>query len=78
MPARFIKLISQSDDFSTEHIEDLKQITDEYRRVRKARARLVRLQGQLLAIVDQMQELRVAQGERELDKIRSTASRSRR
>ena len=63
---------------SAEHMEDLKQITDEYRRVRKARARLVRLQGQLLAIVDQMQELRVAQGERELDKIRSAASRSRR
>ena len=58
--------------------QELKQITDEYRRVRKARARLVRLQGQLLAIVDQMQELRVAQGERDLDKIRSTASHSRR
>jgi hypothetical protein len=38
----------------------------------------VRLQGQLLAIVDQMQELRVAEGERKLDQVRSTASRSRR
>lgn len=63
---------------SAAYLEDLKQITDEYRRVRQARARLVRLQRQLLAIVDQMQELRVAQGERELDKIRSTASRSQR
>jgi hypothetical protein len=61
-----------------ERIEDLKQLTDEYRRVRKARARLVRLQGQLLAIVDQMQELRVAQGEPELKRIRSAASRLRR
>ena len=62
----------------TDQIPKLKTVTDEYRRVRQARARLVKLQHQLLDIVDQMQELRVQQGERELDKIRSASARSTR
>ncbi|MBW3599945.1 MAG: hypothetical protein KY475_22070 [Planctomycetes bacterium] len=62
----------------TNQIEKLKKITDEYRRVRKARTTLVRLQGQLLSIVDQIQDLRVAEGERALAKVRSTASHSTR
>jgi hypothetical protein len=61
-----------------EQIESLKKVTDEYRRVRKARAQLVRLQRQLLDIVDQMQAVRVAQGERDLEKSRSASSRSTR
>jgi hypothetical protein len=61
-----------------DRIESLKAITDEYRRVRQARARLVRLQQQLLGIIDQIQQLRVQQGERELKQVRSASSRSRR
>ena len=60
-----------------DRIETFQAITDEYRRVRQARARLVRLQKELLCIVDQMQELRVQQGERELKRMRSASSRSR-
>jgi hypothetical protein len=62
----------------TDQIPKLKTVTDEYRRVRQARARLVKLQQQLIDMVDQMQELRVQQGERELDKIRSASARSTR
>ena len=61
-----------------DRLETFKAITDEYRRVRQARARLVRLQQQLLDIIDQIQQLRVQQGERELNQIRSTSSRPRR
>jgi len=61
-----------------DRIETFKAITDEYRRVRQARARLVRLQQELLRTVDQMQALRVQQGERELNRMRSASSRSRR
>lgn len=61
-----------------EQIGQLKKITDEYQRYRQARARLVRLQRQLLDAVDRIQDLRVQDGERDLDKIRSAASRSSR
>lgn len=61
-----------------DRIETFQAMTDDYRRVRQARARLVRLQQQLLHIVDQIQALRVQQGERELNRMRSTSSRSRR
>ena len=43
-------------------IDTLKKMTDEYRRFRKARAQLVRLQRQMLEWVDQIQALRVQQG----------------
>lgn len=55
-------------------IEKLKQVTDEYRRLRKARARLVRLQQELLDTIDEMTALRVQQGERDLERIRSASS----
>jgi hypothetical protein len=61
-----------------DRVETFKAITDDDRRVRQARARLVQLQQQLLHIVDQMQELRVQLGERELNRMRSASSRSRR
>jgi hypothetical protein len=61
-----------------DRVETFKTITDDYRRVRQARVRLVQLQQQLLHIVDQMQELRVQLGERELNRMRSASSRSRR
>lgn len=61
-----------------DQVEQLKKVTDEYRRFRKARARLVRLQRQMLDIVDQIQDLRVQQAERDLEKIRSASSRSSR
>jgi hypothetical protein len=59
-----------------EHLATLKQMTDDYRQHRQRRAQLVKLQKQALRLVDQIQELRVQQGERELQKMRSDSSRS--
>jgi len=60
-----------------EQIESLRKMTDAYRRFRQARARLVRLQRQMLELVDQLQGQRVQQGEREFQKLRAASSRSR-
>jgi hypothetical protein len=49
-------------------------MTDDYRSFRKARAQLVRLQRQMLERVDQIQSLRVQQGERDFRKIRFASS----
>jgi len=62
---------------SAEQVESLRKMTDAYRRFRKARARLVRLQRQMLELVDQLQGQRVQQGEREFQKLRAASSRSR-
>lgn len=61
----------------TSQIDTLKEMTDEYRRFRKTRAQLVRLQRQLLNLVDQIQAQRVQQGERDFRKIRSASSLAR-
>ncbi|MBC8867920.1 MAG: hypothetical protein H8E44_00795 [Planctomycetes bacterium] len=60
-----------------EQIESLRKMTDEYRRFRTARAQLVRLQRQMLELVDQLQGQRVQQGEREFRRMRAASSRSR-
>lgn len=60
-----------------ERLESLKQMTDGYRQHRQRRAQLVKLQKQALRLVDQIQELRVLQGERELQKMLSASSSSR-
>ena len=60
-----------------EQIGSVQTLTDEYRRFRKARAQLVRLQRQMLELVDQLQGRRVEQGEREFGKLRAASSRSR-
>ena len=60
-----------------DQIDALENMTDDYRSFRKARAQLVRLQRQMLERVDQIQALRVQQGERDFRKIRSTSSHAR-
>lgn len=58
----------------TEQVDTLRKMTDHYRRFRKARAELVRLQRQMLELVDQIQHQRVQQGEREFEKMRAASS----
>jgi hypothetical protein len=60
-----------------EQIDTLRTITDNYRRVRQARARLVRWQRQLLTLVDALEVARVQLGEAEFQKGRSTAVKPR-
>lgn len=59
---------------AAEHIQSLQKLTDDYRRFRKARAQLVRLQRRMLQQVDQIQELRVQQAEQEFQKMRNPSS----
>lgn len=54
---------------ATEHLEPLRHMTDHYRRCRKARAQLVRWHKQLLQLVDELEALRVQQGEAEFQKL---------
>ena len=54
-------------------IAALRQMTDDYRRVRQTRAKLVRWQRKLLALVDALQAVRVGLGEAEFQKGRSPA-----
>ncbi len=58
-----------------EQIESLRKMTDDYRRVRQARAKLVRWQRQLLALVDALEAARVLGGQAEFQKGRSPAVR---
>jgi hypothetical protein len=51
-----------------EHLPVLRDMTDQYRRCRQARARLVRWQRQLLDIVDALQAARVQLGEADFQK----------
>jgi hypothetical protein len=57
-----------------DQIDALENMTDDYRDFRKARAQLVRLQRKMLEHVDQIQTLRVQQGERDFRKIHSDSS----
>lgn len=56
-----------------EQLESLRRMTDDYRRVRKARAKVVRWQRELLALVDALEAARVVLGEAEFQKGRSPA-----
>jgi hypothetical protein len=57
-----------------EQIDRLRAMTDDYRRARQARARLVRWQRQLLDLVDALEAARVQLGEAEFRKLRSPAA----
>ena len=57
-----------------EHLAAVQKLTDEYRRFRQARTALLRLQRQLLELIDRMEAARIAQGERQFQKLRSPAS----
>ena len=56
-----------------EQLDALRQMTDDYRRVRQARAKLVRWQRRLLEIVDELEAARVRLGQAEFQKRRSAA-----
>lgn len=58
-----------------EQLESLRKMTEDYRRARQARAKLVRWQRQLLALVDELEAARVRLGEAEFQKVRSSAVR---
>jgi len=60
-----------------EQIDTLRTITDNYRRVRQARVKLVRWQRQLLTLVDALEAARVQLGEAEFQKGRSPAVKPR-
>ena len=53
---------------AAEQIDALRQMTDDYRRVRQARAKLVRWQRQVLKLVDELEAVRVQLGEAEFRK----------
>jgi hypothetical protein len=52
-----------------EHLESLRNLTEHYRRCRKARAQIVRWQKQLLKLVDELEAIRVQQGEAEFRRL---------
>lgn len=56
-----------------EQIDALRKLADDYRRVRQARAKLVRWQKQLLKLVDALEAARVQRGEAEFHKLRASA-----
>lgn len=56
-----------------EQIDTLRTMTGDYRRVRQARAKLVRWQRQLLKLVDALEAARVELGEAKFQKARSAA-----
>jgi hypothetical protein len=60
-----------------EHLSSVRKLTDDYRRFRKARTQLLRLQRQMLTLIDRIEAARVQQGERQFQKLRSPASRTR-
>jgi hypothetical protein len=60
-----------------EQWDEVRKLTDEYRRFRQARTQLVRLQRQMLKLIDRIETARVAHGERRFQQIRSPGSRSR-
>ena len=62
---------------AAEQIDALRQMTDDYRRIRQARAQFVRWQRQLLALLDALESARVHLGEAEFQKGRTAAVKSR-
>jgi hypothetical protein len=62
-----------------EQLQALRKLTDDYRRFRQARTQLLRLQRQMLHLIDRLEAARVEQGQQQFQKLRSPArSRSRR
>jgi hypothetical protein len=60
-----------------EHLPSVRKLTDDYRRFRKARTQLLRLQRQMLTLIDRIEAARVQQGERQFQKLRDSASPTR-
>lgn len=57
-----------------DQIDALRKMTDDYRRLRRARARLARWQRELRQVVDEIQVVRVQLGEAELKKLQKRRS----
>ena len=60
-----------------EHLQGVRELTDAYRRFRQARTQLLRLQRQLLTLLDRLEAARVHDGERRFQQLRSPAPRTR-
>ena len=60
-----------------EQLPDLRHLTDAYRRFRQARSQLLRLQRQLLTLVDRLAEARVHEGQRRWQQLRAATSPTR-
>jgi hypothetical protein len=58
-----------------EQLDDLRNLTEPYRRCRQARAQLVRWQKQLLQLVDELEAARVQLGEAEFHKLAAAWNR---
>jgi len=64
---------------SPEHISAVRKLTDGYREFRQARTQLLRLQRQVLKLIDGMEALRIQEGEHRFQKLRASfPSQSRR
>ena len=63
-----------------QHLAAVRQLTDEYRRFRQARTQLLRLQRQLLTLIDRLEAARVQAGQQRFEQLRSSTlpTRSRR
>lgn len=62
-----------------EQLPAVRELTDDYRRFRQARTQLLRLQRQILTLIDCIEAARVEQGERQFQKLRCPSPpRSRR
>jgi len=60
-----------------EHLAAVRQLTEEYRRFRQARTQLLRLQRQLLTLIDRLEAARVQAGQQRFEQLRSSTSRTR-
>ena len=60
-----------------EHLAIVRQLTEDYRRVRQARTEVLRLQRQLLTLIDRLEAARVQAGQQRFEQLRSPAPRTR-
>jgi hypothetical protein len=60
-----------------EKLAEVRKLTDAYRRFRQARTQLLRLQKQLLSLLDRLETARVQEGERRFQQLRSPPARTR-
>jgi len=60
-----------------ETLAEVRKLTDAYRQFRQARTQLLRLQKQLLTLLDRLEAARVQEGERRFQQLRAPPSRTR-
>jgi TolA-binding protein len=64
---------------SPERVSAVQKLTDDYRQFRQARSQLLRLQRQIVELIDGIEAARVQEGERRFQKLRASfAPHSRR